>query len=49
MKTYTSAGLTFLLLLAFTTAGNAETKIKSLCGIHYPSDSLVESNCLLLK
>ena len=49
MKTYNRAGVILLMLLSFSTAAGAEEKIKSLCEVHYPSDTHIESTCLLLK
>jgi hypothetical protein len=49
MKTFTPAGAILLILLALSSAASAEDKVKSLCDVHYPSDSRIESTCLLLK
>jgi len=49
MKAYIQAGATLLLLLCCAAPGRAEEKIQSLCEVHYPSDTRIESSCLLLK
>jgi hypothetical protein len=49
MKQYTQAGVILLMLLAFSSTGSAGAKIESLCDVHYPSDTHIESTCLQLK
>ena len=39
MKPHRHAGAILLMLLAFASAAGAEDKIKSLCDVHYPSDT----------
>ncbi|HEY5513381.1 MAG TPA: L,D-transpeptidase [Geomonas sp.] len=49
MKAFPRVSLILLTLLLFSSTVSAEVKIKSLCGIHYPSDARIEFTCLKLK
>lgn len=49
MKSFPRVSLILLTLLLFSSTASAEVKIKSLCGIHYPSDARIEWTCLKLK
>jgi hypothetical protein len=49
MSRIISAGIIFIMLQIVASTGLAEMKIKSLCGIHYPSDDSIQWQCLKLK
>lgn len=49
MNSHTRIGAISLMLLALAATSQAQPKIQSLCGVHYPSDAGIESTCLLLK
>jgi len=49
MGRFTTTAVTIIVLLVFASAAFADSKIRSLCEISYPSDSLIQWQCLKLK